>query len=210
MKNWIRNHRRMTAAAIVAIAALIAFVLIWFEPQALFLDTRVDEAAPSGLTTTAVTGATTSTTPPPPEEPTSATDATASTATGSTTSTTTTTVPQPVVISDSEFIDVGHSGTGRALIVEFPDGTRTLRFEDLDVENGPDLVVILFPSPLVDDRDAYDDGDFVAIGELKGNQGNQNYDIPADVDLDDFATVAIWCRRFNYTFNAAPIETSGV
>ena len=51
-------------------------------------------------------------------------------------------------------------------------------------------------------------GDRVLLaGDLKGNQGNQNYEVPAEVSLDDYLTVAIWCRRFNYTFNAAEIHT---
>lgn len=85
-----------------------------------------------------------------------------------------------------------------------PDGSRVLRFEDLDVSNGPDLRVILSTSPLVADRGAYDE-EFFDIGELKGNRGNQNYDIPAEVDLGAYTSLAIWCRRFNYTFNAAPL-----
>jgi hypothetical protein len=112
-----------------------------------------------------------------------------------------------LTLASGEFIDLAHPGTGTALVVELEDGSRILRFEDLDVDNGPDLRVILSTSELVDDDSAYDDGDFVDLGVLKGNQGNQNYEIPADVDLDNFATVAIWCRRFNVTFNAAPLTS---
>ena len=111
----------------------------------------------------------------------------------------------PLTLSEGSFIDLAHTGTGIAKIIELEDGTRILRIEDLDILNGPDLRVILSPSELVDDDAAYDDGPFVDLGVLKGNKGNQNYEIPDDVDLDDFGTVAIWCRRFNVTFNAAPI-----
>ena len=110
-----------------------------------------------------------------------------------------------MTLAQGEFIGLAHSGTGTALIIELADGSRILRFENLDVDNGPDLRVILSPTELTDDDGAYDDGDFLDLGVLKGNQGNQNYEIPAGVDIDDFATVAIWCRRFNVTFNAAPI-----
>ena len=72
--------------------------------------------------------------------------------------------------------------------------------------NGPDLRVILSPSDLVDDRDAYHVDGFYDLGVLKGNQGNQNYEIPDEVDLSQYSTVAIFCIRFNYTFNAATIS----
>ena len=121
--------------------------------------------------------------------------------------TTTTTVPEgPVLLSRSEWIDLGHPGTGTVLVYRQPDGSHVVRFEDLDVSNGPDLLVILSASPLVDDRGAYSATEYFSLGDLKGNQGNQNYEVPADVNLDDYLTVAIWCRRFNYTFNAADIH----
>ena len=111
----------------------------------------------------------------------------------------------PLTLGEGAFIDLAHTGSGTAKVIELEDGTRILRFEDLDVLNGPDLRVILSPSALVEDDGAYDDGSFVDLGPLKGNQGNQNYEIPPEIDLDDFATVAIWCRRFNVSFNAASI-----
>ena len=122
--------------------------------------------------------------------------------------TTTVPVPEgPVLLSISEWIDLGHPGTGTVLVYRQPDGSHVIRFEDLDVSNGPDLLVILSASPLVDDRGAYSATEYFSLGDLKGNQGNQNYEVPAEVSLDDYLTVAIWCRRFNYTFNAAEIHT---
>jgi hypothetical protein len=44
------------------------------------------------------------------------------------------------------------------------------------------------------------------LGPLKGNEGDQNYDIPAGTDLKKFRTAAIYCERFNATFGAAPLE----
>lgn len=122
--------------------------------------------------------------------------------------TTTTTVPEgPVLLSVSEWISIGHPGTGMVLVYRQPDGSHVVRFENLDVSNGPDLLVILSEAPLVDDRAAYSEVAHLSLGDLKGNQGNQNYIVPAEVNLDDYQTVAIWCRRFNYTFNAAEIHS---
>ncbi len=77
------------------------------------------------------------------------------------------------------------------------DGTeqRFLRFENFSSDNGPDLKVYL----------RADNGDFVSLGPLKGNIGDQNYEVPADVDLDVFNTVDIWCERFGVGFGLAPL-----
>ena len=155
---------------------------------------------------------TTSTTAPGAEESVTTTTAVATTTVAPTTTaappTTTTTVPEgPVLLSRSEWISIGHPGTGTVLVYRQPDGSHVVRFEDLDVSNGPDLLVILSAAPLVDDRGAYSEVAYLSLGDLKGNQGNQNYVVPAEVNLDDYQTVAIWCRRFNYTFNAAEIHS---
>ena len=123
------------------------------------------------------------------------------------TTTTAETAPQgPVLLSSSQWISIGHPGTGSVLVYRQPDGSHVIRFEDLEVSNGPDLLVILSASPLVDDRAAYSEVEYFSLGDLKGNRGNQNYEVPPDVNLDEYLTVAIWCRRFNYTFNAADIH----
>lgn len=147
-------------------------------------------------------GETTATTPA------SATTVAPTTTTTPPTTTTTAPVPQgPVLLSSSEWISLGHPGTGTVLVYRQPDGSHVIRFEDLAVSNGPDLLVILSASPLVDDRGAYSAVEYLSLGDLKGNIGNQNYEVPAEVNLDDYRTVAIWCRRFNYTFNAADIHS---
>ena len=121
--------------------------------------------------------------------------------------TTTEAVPEgPVLLSSSEWISLGHPGTGTVLVYRQPDGSHVIRFEDLAVSNGPDLLVILSASSLVNDQNAYSAVEYLSLGDLKGNKGNQNYEVPADVNLEDYQTVAIWCRRFNYTFNAADIH----
>jgi hypothetical protein len=52
----------------------------------------------------------------------------------------------------------------------------------------------------------FDDGAYVDLGSLKGNRGNQNYSIPADLDLEGLSSVAIWCDRFNVSFGAAELK----
>ena len=77
------------------------------------------------------------------------------------------------------------------------DGTeqRFLRFEGFESSNGPDLKVYL----------RAESGDFVSLGDLKGNIGDQNYEIPVGVDLNEFSTIQIWCERFSVNFGSAEL-----
>lgn len=200
MRDWIRRHKNLTLTGMIVGALLIVFVFVWFEPHKAFIDERVDETIPQAATTTVPSTTTSTTTTAPVASTSSSPSSTSST----TTSTTTTTIAYPIVLSDSTFVDVAHGGSGTVLVLELEDGSRVVRFEDLDVDNGPDLVVILSDRPITG-ADDYADGEWLSLGELKGNQGNQNYDLAADVDLGEWQTVAIWCRRFNTTFNAAPL-----
>ncbi|HYN32216.1 MAG TPA: DM13 domain-containing protein, partial [Ilumatobacteraceae bacterium] len=81
---------------------------------------------------------------------------------------------------------------------------RFLRFEDFETDNGPDLNVYLSsaaPDASVDQLGA----DFVDLGDLKGNVGPQNFEIPTDVDLDRYSTVVVWCVRFGVAFGSADL-----
>lgn len=84
---------------------------------------------------------------------------------------------------------------GDALVLNDGSEQRFLRFENFDSDNGPDLKVYL----------RAENGDFVSLGNLKGNIGDQNYEIPVDVDLDVFSTVEIWCERFGVGFGGAEL-----
>ena len=46
---------------------------------------------------------------------------------------------------------------------------------------------------------------FVELGKLKGTDGDQNYEVPNDVDLNKYRAVTIWCRRFSVNFGTAPL-----
>jgi len=201
---WMRRNRNLTLAGAFIGLALIVFVFVWFEPHKAFIDERVDETIP-----VAASIATTSTTSIAPITTVVESDAPTTTQPREEAPTTTTvpSIEYPMVISESTIVDVAHGGSGTVLVLELEDGSRLLRFEDLDVDNGPDLIVILSDRD-VSGADDYADGEFIILGELKGNQGNQNYEIAADVDLADWATAAIWCRRFNTTFNVASIANA--
>lgn len=100
-----------------------------------------------------------------------------------------------------------HSTSGRATVYE-EGGKRILRLTDFKTSNGPDVHVILVAA-----KDAEDDANFlksnterVELGKLKGNEGDQNYEIPNGTDLSKFQTVSIYCERFDANFGAAPLE----
>ncbi len=108
-------------------------------------------------------------------------------------------------IASGEFTSLAHGATGTAAVVELADGGKVLTFAELDTDNGPDLRVYLVEGPVNDNGDG---GDFVDIGELKGNKGNQQYELPDDIDVGRFDTVVIWCRAFSVGFAAATLMPS--
>ena len=46
---------------------------------------------------------------------------------------------------------------------------------------------------------------YLDLGKLKGNRGNQNYPIPADVDISIFNSVVIYCKPFAVVFSVATL-----
>ena len=107
------------------------------------------------------------------------------------------------ILAHGEFYDIAHHGMGTATVYELADGSRVLRFENFEVLNGPDLHVYLSPQNPVPDTAGVELPNSIDLGKLKGNVGSQNYDIPADIDLSQFASVVIWCDPFRVPFNAA-------
>lgn len=101
-----------------------------------------------------------------------------------------------------------HSTSGRATIYKQADGQLVLRLTSFKTSNGPDVHVVMIAA-----NDADDDANFLKsstekleLGALKGNEGDQNYTIPAGTDLDKFQTVSIYRERFNANFGAAPLK----
>lgn len=110
------------------------------------------------------------------------------------------------VLAEGSFYDIAHIGEGQALIYQLADGSRVLRLQDFEVDNGPDLHVYLVPIDPVPDSIGVEIPGSVDLGKLKGNIGDQNYDIPADLDLSQFQSVVIWCEPFRVPFTAATLN----
>lgn len=188
-----RRPRRLGIwLAVGLVVAVAAFALFWFQPHKLFVDDRVDQDVPQaqGTTTTAApsdTGAApestppTSTPPPPPDE--------------------------PVDLATGSFVPLDHSATGTVRVLLLADGRRFVRFEGFETENGPDLYVYLTANPAGGPEAAFDD-DYVSLGRLQGNVGDQNYELTPDVDLSAYASVVVWCDRFDSAFGAATLTAT--
>ena len=117
----------------------------------------------------------------------------------------------PVALASGSFRDADsfHRGAGSATIYRLPDGTHILRFEDFTVTNGPDLRVLLAEPGDPMSRDELQAGGYTHLAKLKGNVGNQNYEIPAEIDLSQQNSVIIYCMPFRVIFSVAPLEKMG-
>jgi hypothetical protein len=91
-----------------------------------------------------------------------------------------------------------HNAEGQAKVIKLSDGSNFLRLEDFRSTNGPDLYVYLSTDK--------SNSDFVNLGKLKGNVGNQNYEIQQGIDLSKYDTVLIWCQAFSVLFGSAELR----
>jgi hypothetical protein len=118
--------------------------------------------------------------------------------------------PTAGVLATGSFHSVAHQSKGTAAVHRLADGRRVLRFTNFETSNGPDVHVYLVAAPDAADSAAVTRAGFVELGELKGNIGDQNYELPASVDLARYRAVTIWCKRFSVNFATAPLtSTSG-
>src|SRR5688572_6358535 len=100
----------------------------------------------------------------------------------------------PMKLASGEFHSGAHETKGAAAVFQLGDGKRTLRLTNFATSNGPDVRVYLVAAPDAKDNDTVKSAGFVELGSLKGNIGDQNYDVPANVDLAKYRAVTIWCK----------------
>ncbi len=210
--SWIRRNIKVLAPVTVVVLAGVAYLAFGvFGVHTLFIDDKVDEDGPvfaSGAAAPTETLPEVADTAPPTTVAPTATDVPTATDAPATTEAPTTTVapePQIVTLAEGSFVPRGrYSGEGQALVLNDGSEQRFLRFENFSTDNGPDLRVYLSASDANGDSGAFDD-DFVDLGVLKGNIGDQNYEIPVGVDLSVYDTVVVWCVRFSTPFTAADL-----
>lgn len=182
MKRWLKWLLSLAAMAAIALGAF------WFQPWRLFTNVEVVEALPSQT-------ASASAKPAPSESQEDLAEPE---------------VPaEPVVLLEGSLISHEYETSGSVRVLQLPDGSRVLRLEGLETSDGPDLEVWLSDAavvPGVDGWHLFDDGEYFSLGKLKGNLGDQNYEIPADLDLERFSSMSIWCVRFAVSFGAAELS----
>jgi hypothetical protein len=175
--------------ATLTFAVVGVVVGAWFAVTT-FRDVEVNEQIVVGVPATGVDNPPASGESPPLAEPESAPPVAAPTGN--------------IQLANGTFESLAHAGSGTAAIVELEDGSRVLTFDDLSTDNGPDLRVYL----VAGEATSGSVGEFVDLGGLKGNRGDQQYEIPADVDVSQYTTVAIWCRAFSVGFARATLSPS--
>lgn len=179
-------RKPLTWLVLAGIVAAAAFGVYWFQPWKLFTNKEVNEAVPVVATQA---------TPTPTAAPQPSSSG-----------------PDPaanVLLATGTFITHEHATSGDAQVVRLADGRRQLVLLDLDTSDGPDLRVWLSDQPVREGTSGwrvFDDGAWVELGRLKGNRGDQVYEIPADADLGELTSVSIWCRRFAVSFGAAELR----
>ncbi len=179
------TERKWLLPALVVGAALAAFLAFGvFGVHTLFIDEEVNEAAPVFATEGADQTGDEAMTDDEPDEGAATDEAAAG----------------PGTAASGSFVDGAHPTSGSAVVLTDGGTQRVLRLEeDFATDNGPDLNVYLASS-----ADGFGD-EYIDLGDLKGNIGSQNYEIPADVDLSVYDTVVVWCVRFGVGFGSAEL-----
>jgi Electron transfer DM13 len=104
-------------------------------------------------------------------------------------------------IMTGSFIGAGdgfHTAEGSAKVIPLGDGNTILRLENFKSTNGPNVHLYL-----ATDKSA---SDFIDLGKLKANNGNQNYNIPHGTDLAKYNMALIWCKDFSVLFGSAQLK----
>lgn len=187
------TKRRLIIGAVIIAVPILA--LAWWLGSPLFLDTEVSEAfpmsagaiVPDDMTQEDVEARMEQAAGAPDTETNEGMPATA--------------VPVVLVAGQFEDFDNFHKGSGTATIYELEDGSYVLRLEGFEVTNGPDLHVLLVPDANPAGRD--DITGYLDLGSLKGNIGDQNYEIPSGTDVDSYGSVVIYCQPFHVIFSVS-------
>lgn len=108
-------------------------------------------------------------------------------------------------ILEGDFKGIAHRTSGRATVYRIAQRF-VLRFTGFSSANGPDVHVYLVAAPDASSDDTVRHAGFINLGKMKGNQGDQNYDLPAGVDLGTYRSVSLWCQRFNVNFGACSLR----
>jgi len=207
------NRRRVPPLlrwlALPLLLAGLAFA--WWTLSPLLLNTRVDEAFPTAIAAPTVAAVVVAAPTVAPALPTAVAVVevapTVAPAPPTVAPVQPTPIAEPVAFVSGSFtrVDSLHAAEGTAAIYQLPDGSRVLRLENFSAQNGPDLYVSLSGHPMPRSNAETHDSGYVELERLKANQGNQNYALPAGLDLAAFKSVVIYCKAFSVVFSTAEL-----
>jgi hypothetical protein len=185
------SHRRFLIPVAVVLVVVLGVGLYLFQPWRLLTVRETHEALLVPASTTQTTSsAPTSAVVETPEVVTKTPEVVAET---------------PREVAKGDWRSLEHATTGKASLIKLPGGAHSVQFASLNTSDGPDLYVYLSPHDSGSPEKTFGEG-FTSLGKLKGNRGDQVYEIPAGVDVSGIRSVVIWCKRFSAGFAVAPLE----
>ncbi len=200
--NWfIKTRTRKILTALAVILAIPALWLAWWLGSPLLINRSVDEQFPMSSSAEVPAGFTRQ-----EVEDTMAGMAKIDDDAMAEPMTETMESAQALLTGNFRDADSFHRGSGTATVYRLGNGAHVLRFEDFRVINGPDLRVMLSGAPDPKGRGEFRSHESVELAPLKGNIGNQNYEIPADLNPSDYRSVVIYCKPFQVLFSVAPLN----
>lgn len=182
------HPRRRRALLVIAGLSTVLIVtgLVIFKPWLLFVDTTTDDQLLPAVTQTTTSGAS------------PAGDGSSGPADG------------PVLVASGSFVSHEHETTGMSSIYRLPDGSHQLALSDLSTSSGPDVRVWLSAGPVVEGLAGLKtagEHEHLEVAPIKGNRGNQLYELPAGTDPGQWRSVVLWCEDFSVSFGAAELST---
>ncbi len=102
--------------------------------------------------------------------------------------------------------DRSHRASGHAEIVRRDDGSLVVHLRDFRVTNGPALRVLLTKHPNPRRSRDVEWEEYIDLGALRSNRGDQEYAIPGDVDLSQIHSLVVYCKPYSVVFAVARLE----
>lgn len=112
----------------------------------------------------------------------------------------------PIVLATGRFHQVAHKGEGVAALIQLRNGRRVLRLTDFSTADKPDLSVVLISAPDAFENQAILNSHVFVLGQLQKATGDQEYELPADLDLAPYSAITIWNRKYGVNFTTAPLR----
>lgn len=109
------------------------------------------------------------------------------------------------VVASGRFTSDAHETVGLAQILE-SNGRWFVRLTDFKTSNGPQVKIWLIEGLDASTTEIVKVSKHIDLGAMKGNLGNQNYEIPPGVDLTKVGAVSVWCERFSVNFGGASLK----